>query len=216
MWRKCHYSSNKVLTGAVYWTPTYHVLSLGKDSKERVMPLLNVNVQEPGARQGATAGAAHVPVQGVVVVLVLLQRDEDRTAAWDVTGKLWHTDTRQGGGGGGGGWMTLKHWDVIRHQQRGNIPMSVAEEWSLLGKIRHFTINLLHFSASFCIMYTLIRHNYIPLSASLMWETPSSLDLTFHLALFFCFLLISLANVKSTLIWENGLLACVCCFCLSQ
>lgn len=98
MWRNVIVLQKKkknLLTAELYLTPTYHVLFLGKDSKERVMPLLNVNVQEPGARQGAAAWAAHVPVQGVVVVLVLLQCTEDHTAAWDVTSKLGHADTRQ-------------------------------------------------------------------------------------------------------------------------
>lgn len=56
---------------------TYHVLSLSEDGEQTVVPLLNVNVQEPGTGEGATAGAAHISVQGVVVVLVLLQSAED-------------------------------------------------------------------------------------------------------------------------------------------
>lgn len=67
---------------------THHVLPLGEDGEERVVPLLNVNVQEPGTWQGATAGAAHVSVEGVVVVLVLLQTHEGCTAARNVAGKL--------------------------------------------------------------------------------------------------------------------------------
>lgn len=59
---------------------TYHVLSLSEDGEQTVVPLLNVNVQEPGTGEGATAGAAHISVQGVVVVLVLLQSAEDCTA----------------------------------------------------------------------------------------------------------------------------------------
>lgn len=41
---------------------TYHVLSLSEDGEETVMPLLNVNVQEPGTGEGAAAGAAHISV----------------------------------------------------------------------------------------------------------------------------------------------------------
>ena len=67
---------------------THHVLSLGEDGEEGVVPLLDVDVEESGTRQGAAAGAAHVSVQGVVVVLILLQSAEDCTAARDVTGKL--------------------------------------------------------------------------------------------------------------------------------
>ena len=79
---------------------TYHVLPLGEDIEERVVPLLNVNVQEPCAWQWAAAGAAHMSVQRVVVVLVLLQSAEDRAAARDVTGELWHTKKRQEEEGG--------------------------------------------------------------------------------------------------------------------
>lgn len=74
---------------------TYHVLTLGKDSEERIVPLLDVNVQEPGTWQGATAGATHMSVHWVVVVFILLQWTEDCTAARDVTGKLWHTKIRR-------------------------------------------------------------------------------------------------------------------------
>lgn len=89
----------------IFFALAYHVLPLGEDSKERVMPLLNVNVQEPGTWQGATAEAANMSVQGVVVVFVLLQCTEDYTAARDVTDKLWHTvETRCAGK-----WLT-KHW----------------------------------------------------------------------------------------------------------
>lgn len=63
-------------------------MPLGEDSEERVVPLLDVKVEEPGARQGATAGAAHVSVKGVVVVLILLQTAEDCTAAGKVAGEL--------------------------------------------------------------------------------------------------------------------------------
>ncbi len=66
----------------------YHILSLSEYRKERVVPLLDVNVQEPGAWQGATARATHMSVQGVIVVLILLQGAEDCTTARDVTGKL--------------------------------------------------------------------------------------------------------------------------------
>lgn len=59
---------------------TYHVLSLSEDGEQTVVPLLNVNVQESAAREGATAGAANIPMQGVVVVLVLLQCAEDSGA----------------------------------------------------------------------------------------------------------------------------------------
>lgn len=67
---------------------THHVLFLGEDGEKRVVPLLNVNVQEPGARQGAPAGAAHVPVQRVIVVLILVQCAKNGSTAGDVTGKL--------------------------------------------------------------------------------------------------------------------------------
>lgn len=59
----------------------YHVLFLGEDGEERVMPLLYVDVQEAGGRQGALAGATHVPVEGVVVVLVLLNTAEHLVAS---------------------------------------------------------------------------------------------------------------------------------------
>lgn len=65
----------------------YHVLSLSKDGEQTVVPLLNVNVQESAAGEGATAGAANISVQGVVVVLVLLQSAKDSGAGWDVTGE---------------------------------------------------------------------------------------------------------------------------------
>lgn len=78
----------KAITYLLFFPFAYHVLPLGEDSEERVVPLLNVNVQEPGTWQGATAGAANMPVQGVVVVFILLQCTEDCTAARDVTGKL--------------------------------------------------------------------------------------------------------------------------------
>lgn len=65
-----------------------HVLSLSEDGEQTVVPLLNVNVQESATREGATAGAANIPVQGVVVVLVLLQSAEDGGAGRDVTGEL--------------------------------------------------------------------------------------------------------------------------------
>lgn len=65
----------------------YHVLSLSEDGEQTVVPLLNVNVQESAAGEGATAGAANIPVQGVVVVLVLLQSAKDSGAGWDVTGE---------------------------------------------------------------------------------------------------------------------------------
>lgn len=65
-----------------------HVLSLGKDCEKRVMPLLYVNVKESGSGQRASTGAAHISVQGVVVVLVLLQCAMDGAAAGNVTGKL--------------------------------------------------------------------------------------------------------------------------------
>lgn len=67
---------------------TYHVLSLSEDGEQTVVPLLDVNVQESGTGEGATAGAADISVQGVVVVLVLLQSAEDCGASWDVAGEL--------------------------------------------------------------------------------------------------------------------------------
>lgn len=67
---------------------------LGEESEKRIVPLLDVNVQEPGTRQGAAAGAAHVSVQRVVVVLIVVQRAEDGAAARDVTGKLRHAGNK--------------------------------------------------------------------------------------------------------------------------
>lgn len=42
---------------------TYHVLTLGEDCEQSIMPLLNVNVQEPGTWQRAATGATHMSVQ---------------------------------------------------------------------------------------------------------------------------------------------------------
>lgn len=96
----------------------YHVLFLGEESEKRIMPLLDVNVQEPGARQGAAAGAAHVPVQRVVVVLIVVQRTEDSAAARDVTGKLRHAgDTSRRG---------PEIIDFVRHACRNNCSGAVV------------------------------------------------------------------------------------------
>lgn len=88
-------SWNASLKANVWESAAYHVLFLGEDGEKRVVPLLDVNVQEPGARQRAAAGAAHVSVQGVVVVLVVVQRAEDGAAAGDVTGELRHAEDKR-------------------------------------------------------------------------------------------------------------------------
>lgn len=59
---------------------THHVLLLGHDLEERVMPLQDVNIQEMCRGKGALAEGADIPVQRVVVVLVALQRVKDLAA----------------------------------------------------------------------------------------------------------------------------------------
>lgn len=61
-------------------TATHHVLLLGHDLEERVVPLRDVNIQETGRGKGALAEGADIPVQSVVVVLVALQRVKDLAA----------------------------------------------------------------------------------------------------------------------------------------
>lgn len=54
------------------------------------MPLQDVDIQEVPRGKGALAEGADVPVQGVVVVLVALQRVKDLAAAGDVAAELRH------------------------------------------------------------------------------------------------------------------------------
>lgn len=73
-----------------------HVLILGEDIEQRVVPLFDVDVQQAGRREGPAAGGARVAVQRVVVVLVLLHAAERRlVAARDMTAELRHTTTRE-------------------------------------------------------------------------------------------------------------------------
>ena len=75
---------------------SHHVLALGQDVEDGVVPLLDMDVQEAGRGEGAAAGGAHVTVQRVVVVLVLLHAAEPLAAARDVTAELGHTARGRG------------------------------------------------------------------------------------------------------------------------
>lgn len=63
-----------------FYQTLVHVLLLGHDLEERVMPLQDVNIQEMCRGKRALAEGADVPVQRVVVVLVALQCVKDLAA----------------------------------------------------------------------------------------------------------------------------------------
>ena len=77
---------------------THHVLPLGQNLEEGVMPLEDVGVQQVAGRESPLAEGADVSVQSVVVVLVVLQGVEHLAAAGHLTGELGHP----GGGTPGG------------------------------------------------------------------------------------------------------------------
>lgn len=74
----------------------HHILLLGHDLEEGVVPLQDVDIQEIPRGKGALAEGADVPVQGVVVVLVALQRVKHLAAPGDVAAELGHPAGKPG------------------------------------------------------------------------------------------------------------------------
>lgn len=74
----------------------HHILLLSHYLEEGVMPLQDVDVQEIPRGKGTLAEGADVPVQGVVVVLVALQRVKHLAAPGDVAAELRHPARKSG------------------------------------------------------------------------------------------------------------------------
>lgn len=74
----------------------HHILLLSHYLEEGIMPLQDVDVQEVSRRKGALAEGADIPVQGVVVVLVALQRVKHLAAPGDVAAELGHPAGKSG------------------------------------------------------------------------------------------------------------------------
>lgn len=77
---------------------THHVLPLGQNLEEGVVPLQDVGVQQVSRREGPLAEGADVSVQSVVVVLVILQGVEHLAAAGHLTRELGHPGRGTPGG----------------------------------------------------------------------------------------------------------------------
>lgn len=79
---------------------SYHVLPFSQNAEKRVMPLLDVDVEQASGGQRPLAGRTHVSVERVIVMLIVLHSTEHLATARYITPELTLPERKKRRGGG--------------------------------------------------------------------------------------------------------------------
>lgn len=74
---------------------SYHVLPFSQNAEERVVPLLDVDVEQASGGQRPLAGRTHVSVEHVIVMLIVLHSTEHLATARYMTPELTLPERRK-------------------------------------------------------------------------------------------------------------------------